>query len=70
MIDIMRKTMKKDGAEVMLTWNTRCQHCAVPFKSISSKRVHTSGCSERREKAGQKQFLSAEETLEKRLYVT
>jgi len=42
----------KYGKEVVQGWPVQCQHCATPFPSGASKRVHLPGCERRREEAG------------------
>ena len=39
------------GQAVVNTWSVQCQHCASPFASAASKRVHLSGCERRRNEA-------------------
>ena len=40
------------GRAVVDGWTVQCQHCATPFPSPASKRVHLSGCERRRNEAG------------------
>jgi hypothetical protein len=36
------------GPLVVASWKVQCQHCATPFPSPASKRVHLAGCERRR----------------------
>ena len=42
----------KHGQATVDSWNVQCQHCAQPFPSGASKRVHLTGCERRRAVAG------------------
>jgi hypothetical protein len=37
------RQLEKFGEEVVNSWIVQCQHCAIPFQSANSKRVHLSG---------------------------
>ncbi len=43
-----RRNVAKFGQVAVDTWSVQCQHCATPFSSHASKRVHLSGCERRR----------------------
>lgn len=47
-----QRAVAKHGREVVDGWPVQCQHCATPFPSPASKRVHLSGCERRRNEAG------------------
>ena len=42
------RNVSKHGIDVVNSWVVQCQHCATPFPSSASKRVHLSGCERRR----------------------
>jgi hypothetical protein len=42
------RQVAKFGQPIVDTWTVQCQHCATPFPSGASKRVHLSGCERRR----------------------
>ena len=46
------RAIAKHGESVVKTWVIQCQHCATPFPSGASKRVHLAGCERRRNAAG------------------
>ena len=46
------RAVTKHGNEAIRSWRIQCQHCATPFLSPASKRVHLVGCERRRNQAG------------------
>ena len=42
------RQITKFGQAIVDSWTVQCQHCAVPFPSGASKRVHLTGCERRR----------------------
>ena len=45
------RAIAKHGQAVVDSWVVQCQHCATPFPSPASKRVHLAGCERRRNEA-------------------
>lgn len=47
-----QRQIQKHGQATVDSWGTQCQHCATPFPSGASKRVHLAGCERRRTAEG------------------